>query len=334
MRSMQALTFTAVNEITFTTAPEPQPAAGEAVVAIRAAALNHRDVWIKTGQYAGLKWPCQPGSDGAGVVMAVGDGVDAAWIGREVVINPSFDWGSDEQTQGPNFTILGLPRAGTLAEKISVPVAQLSAKPAHLSWEEAAALPLAGLTAYRALFARARLRAGERVLVTGIGSGVAWFALQFAVLCGADVWVTSSSAEKIAKAIALGAKGGFHYTRVGWAVEATKIAGMFDVIVDSAGGAGFGDLIDLAAPGGRIVFFGGTRGNGPALPLRKIFWRQLSLLGTTMGSPADWSAMLEFVALHRVRPVVSEVFPLARAGEAFALMERGGQCGKIVVRIS
>ncbi len=331
---MQALTFTAVNEITFTTAPEPQPAAGEAVVAIRAAALNHRDVWIKTGQYAGLKWPCQPGSDGAGVVMAVGDGVDAAWIGREVVINPSFDWGSDEQTQGPNFTILGLPRAGTLAEKISVPVAQLSAKPAHLSWEEAAALPLAGLTAYRALFARARLRAGERVLVTGIGSGVAWFALQFAVVCGADVWVTSSSAEKIAKAIALGAKGGFHYTRVGWAVEATKIAGMFDVIVDSAGGAGFGDLIDLAAPGGRIVFFGGTRGNGPALPLRKIFWRQLSLLGTTMGSPADWSAMLEFVALHRVRPVVSEVFPLARAGEAFALMERGGQCGKIVVRIS
>lgn len=331
---MQALTFTAVNEITFTTAPEPQPAAGEAVVAIRAAALNHRDVWIKTGQYAGLKWPCQPGSDGAGVVMAVGDGVDAAWIGREVVINPSFDWGSDEQTQGPNFTILGLPRAGTLAEKISVPVAQLSEKPAHLSWEEAAALPLAGLTAYRALFARARLRAGERVLVTGIGSGVAWFALQFAVLCGADVWVTSSSAEKIAKAIALGAKGGFHYTRADWAVEATKIAGMFDVIVDSAGGAGFGDLIDLAAPGGRIVFFGGTRGNGPALPLRKIFWRQLSLLGTTMGSPADWSAMLEFVALHRVRPVVSEVFPLARAGEAFALMERGGQCGKIVVRIS
>ena len=331
---MQALTFTAVNEITFTTAPEPQPAAGEAVVAIRAAALNHRDVWIKTGQYAGLKWPCQPGSDGAGVVMAVGDGVDAAWSGREVVINPSFDWGSDEQTQGPNFTILGLPRAGTLAEKISVPVAQLSAKPAHLSWEEAAALPLAGLTAYRALFARARLRAGERVLVTGIGSGVAWFALQFAVVCGADVWVTSSSAEKIAKAIALGAKGGFHYTRADWAVEATKIAGMFDVIVDSAGGAGFGDLIDLAAPGGRIVFFGGTRGNGPALPLRKIFWRQLSLLGTTMGSPANWSAMLEFVALHRVRPVVSEVFPLARAGEAFALMERGGQCGKIVVRIS
>jgi NADPH:quinone reductase-like Zn-dependent oxidoreductase len=110
-------------------------------------------------------------------------------------------------------------------------------------------------------------------------------------------------------------------------------AGLFDVIVESAGGEGFGDLLDLAAPGGRVVFFGATRGDGPALALRKIFWRQLSLLGTTMGSPADWSAMVEFVTLHRVRPVVSEVFPLARAAEAFALMERGGQFGKIVLQM-
>ncbi len=329
---MQALTFTAVNEITVATAPEPQPAVGEAVVAIRAAALNHRDLWIKTGQYAGLKWPCQPGSDGAGVVVKVGDGVDAAWIGREVVINPSFDWGANEQAQGPNFTILGLPRDGTLAEKISVPVTQLTTKPAHLSWEEAAALPLAGLTAYRALFARAGLRGGERVLVTGIGSGVALFALQFAVAVGARVWVSSSSDEKIAKAVACGAQGGFNYTQAGWTAVA-KNAGLFDVIVESAGGESFADLIDLATPGGRIVFFGATRGNGPAIPMRKFFWRQISLLGTTMGSPANWRAMMEFVALHRVRPVVSEVFPLAKAVDAFALMERGGQCGKIVVRI-
>lgn len=113
-----------------------------------------------------------------------------------------------------------------------------------------------------------------------------------------------------------------------------QATGGFDVIVDSAGGDGFEQLIDAAAPGGRVVFFGATRGNGPALALRKIFWRQLSLLGTTMGSPADWSAMLEFVTLHRVRPVVSEVFPLARAAEAFALMERGGQFGKIVMRMA
>jgi len=212
-----------------------------------------------------------------------------------------------------------------------VPAGQLAAKPAQLGWEEAAALPLAGLTAYRAVFSRAQLKPTDRVLVTGIGGGVALFALQFAVAAGAEVWVTSSSDAKIARAVALGAKGGLNYVQPGWAAAAAKAPGLFDVIVDSAGGDGFGDLLDLAAPGGRIVFFGATRGNGPALAMRKVFWRQLSLLGTTMGSPADWGAMTEFVALHRVRPVVSEVFPLARGAEAFALMERGGQFGKIVV---
>ena len=332
---MRAVQLNGINQLGVFEVPEPQAAPGEAVVAIRAAALNHRDVWIKAGQYAGLKWPCRPGSDGAGVVVAVGAGVEATWLGREVIINPSFDWGANESAQGPQFSILGLPRDGTLAEKIAVPAAQLAAKPAHLSWEEAAALPLAGLTAYRAVFARAGLRAGERVLVTGIGSGVALFALQFAVAVGAEVWVTSSSEEKIARAVALGARGGFNYAKEGWAKEASRAAegGGFAVIVDSAGGDGFGELIDLAAAGGRIVFFGATRGNAPALALRKIFWRQISLLGTTMGSPADWNAMVEFVARHRLRPVVSEVFPLARAAEAFALMERGGQFGKIVLRI-
>lgn len=330
---MQALTLTAVNEIKFKTEPDPVPAAGEVVIALRAAALNHRDVWIKAGQYAGLRWPCIPGSDGAGVVVAVGAEAEAAWIGKEVVINPSFGWGASEHAQGAMFSILGLPRDGTLAEKIAVPVAQLALKPAHLSWEEAAALPLAGLTAYRAAFSRAQLRATERVLVTGVGGGVALFVLQMAVAIGAEVWVTSSADEKIARAVALGAKGGFNYSQAGWAAAAVKSTGMFDVIVDSAGGDGFGDLLDLAAAGGRIVFFGATRGNAPALALRKIFWRQLSLLGTTMGSPADWMAMTEFVALHRLRPIVSEVFPFARGAEAFSLMERGGQFGKIVVRI-
>ncbi len=331
---MQALTLTAVNEMKVATVPDPVPAAGEAVVAVRAAALNRRDVWIKAGQYAGLRWPCTPGSDGAGVVVAVGEGADARWVGREVIINPSFDWGTSEGAQGANFSILGLPREGTLAEKIVVPVAQLAEKPAHLSWEEAAALPLAGVTAYRGVFSRAGLLACDRVLITGIGGGVAVFALQFAVAVGAEVWVTSSSEEKIARAVTLGARGGFNYTTTSWAAAAVKTAGNFDVIVDSAGGDGFGDLVEIAAPGGRIVFNGATRGNAPSLALRKIFWRQLSLLGTTMGSPADWGALLAFVAQHRVRPVVSATFSLTRAAEAFALMERGEQFGKIVVRVS
>ena len=174
---------------------------------------------------------------------------------------------------------------------------------------------------------------GERVLVTGIGGGVALFALQFAVASGNEVWVTSGSDEKIARAVELGARGGFRYDRDGWAAAASKEAGHFEVVIDSAGGAGFGALLDLAAPGGRIAFFGATRGSVPELALRKVFWRQISLLGTTMGSPADWSAMTDFVARHRLKPVISDVLPLERGPEAFDLMERGGQFGKIVIRM-
>jgi NADPH:quinone reductase-like Zn-dependent oxidoreductase len=225
-----------------------------------------------------------------------------------------------------------LPRNGTLAEKIAVPVSQVATKPTHLPWEEAAALPLAGLTAFRALFSRARLQPGERVLISGVGGGVALFAMQFALAAKAEVWVTSSSADKIAQAVKLGAKGGFNYRDENWAANAVKSPGQFDVVIDSAGGEGFAKLIDVTTSGGRIVFYGATRGDAP-LPGRKIFWRQISLLGSTMGSPADWAAMIAFVTQHNVRPTVSEVFPLARAGEAFGLMERGEQFGKIVVRM-
>jgi len=332
---MRALRITAVNQLEIAEVADPVAKPGEAIVAIRAAALNHRDVWIKLGQYAGLKWPCIPGSDGAGVVTAVGEGVESSWIGREAIINPSFGWGDDERAQGAKFAILGLPRDGTLAEKIAVPVAQLAAKPAHLSWEKAAALPLAGLTAWRAVSSRGQLKGGERVLITGIGGGVAVLALQFAVAHGAEVWVTSSSGEKITSAVELGAKGGANYAEADWAARLAKEAGGgFDLSVDSAGGPEFESVIDLAAAGGRIVFFGATRGNPPVLPMRKIFWRQLSLLGTTMGSPADWCAMTGYVGQHRIEPVVGAVVAFERAGEAFALMERGGQFGKIVVRIA
>ena len=330
---MRAVQLTAINELSLVDLPSPEPVAGEVRVHLKAAALNHRDVWIKQGQYAGLKFPSQPGSDGAGVVERVGVGVEPGWIGREVIINPSFNWGGRETAQSDEFTILGLPRDGTLAEAITVPATQLAVKPAHLSWSEAAALPLAGLTAYRALFSRAALKPGEKVLISGIGGGVALFALQFAVAHGAQVYVTSGSDEKINRAITLGATGGFNYTHAGWAKTAAHghAGHLFDVIVDSAGGAGFESLIDLAAPGGRVVFYGATRGNPPVLPMRKIFWRQLSLMGTTMGSEADWKAMVDFTAKHAVRPVVSDSFPLAQAREAFELMERGGQFGKIVM---
>jgi zinc-binding alcohol dehydrogenase/oxidoreductase len=329
---MRALLIESVGKVALSEVPDPVAQPGEALVALKAAALNHRDLWIKIGKYAGLKYPCIPGSDGAGRVTAVGPGTDASWVGRDVIVNPAFNWGMSAGAQGPDFSILGMPRDGTLADRIAVPVAQLSAKPAHLSWEEAAALPLAGLTAWRAVFSRARLAQGERVLVTGIGGGVALSALQFAAAAGNDVWVTSSSDDKISRAMKLGARGGFRYDHDAWAASAAASPGPFDVIIDSAGGAGFGALVDLAAPGGRIAIFGATRGNAPEIVLRKVFWKQLSLLGTSMGSPDDWAAMTAFVDRHAVKTVVSEVFPFERAPEAFDLMERGGQFGKIVIR--
>jgi len=330
---MKAVVIPAIDQLEIRDVSAPQLQLGEVKVRLKAAALNHRDVWIRKGQYAGLKYPSIVGSDGAGVVSERASDVDAAWVGKEVIINPSFDWGDQPKAQAKTFSILGLPRDGTLAQEIAVPVDQLSLKPDYLSWEEAAALPLAGLTAYRAVFSRANTRAGERVLINGIGSGVATFALQFAVAAGASVWVTSSSTEKVERARKLGAQAGFDYREEGWAKKAQENAGPFDVIVDSAGGSGFGSLIDVAAPGGRIVFFGATRGDPNTLPMRKIFWKQLTLLGTTMGNPSDWTNLVKFVTQHKIKPIISDVFPLDQAAAAFDLMERGGQFGKIVLKL-
>lgn len=304
---------------------------GQVRVKLRAAALNHRDVWIQQGLYPGIQLPVTPGSDGAGVVTEAGSGVEAAWVGREVILNPALEWGDDPRAQGARFRILGLPDAGTFAEEIVISAAQLAPKPAHLSWEEAAALPLAGLTAWRALFTRARLQAGERVLVTGTGGGAALFALQFAVAAGAQVWVTSGSPEKIARAEQLGARGGANYRETDWAERLAARAGAFDVIVDSAGGDGFGKLIDLAAPGARVVFFGATAGNPKLFEMRKCFFRQINVLGSTMGSPVDFAGMTQLVAAQKIRPIVDSTYALADAESAFRRMAEGAQFGKIVL---
>ncbi|HWA25225.1 MAG TPA: zinc-binding dehydrogenase [Lacunisphaera sp.] len=314
----------------------PDPVAGpdQAVVRLKAAALNHRDLWVQLGQYANIKLPLIPGSDGTGIVESIGSPDDQAWVGREVIINPSLDWGNDPRAQGPQFRILGMPDPGTFAEKICIPVENLAVKPAHLSAEQAAALPLAGLTAWRALFTRARLQAGEKVLVTGAGGGAALYALQFAVAAGAQVWVTSSSPEKIARARNLGAVGGGNYREAGWAAALQAAAGgLFDVIIDSAGGEGFDSLIELTKPGGRLAFFGATTGNPAGLNLRKCFFRQINLLGTTMGSPADFAGMTAFVTAKKITPIVDRVFPLAETEAALRHMESAAQFGKIVLKI-
>ncbi len=332
---MKALVLEAVNEpLQLKDVPDPTPGPGEAVVALEAAALNHRDLWIQKGKYAGLKFPITPGSDGCGRVEAVGEGVDAAWTGKEVIINPGLDWGDRPEVQGDHFRILGLPDDGTFAEKVLVPASALVAKPAHLDARRAAALPLAGLTGYRALFVRGALRPGERVLVNGVGGGVALYALQFAVAAGATVFVTSGSSDKLHRAMEFGASGGVNYKDENWAKQLKGEAGdCFDVIIDSAGGEGFGSLIDLANPGGRIVFFGATCGNPPGFDMRKVFWKQLSILGTTMGSPEDFAAMVRLVEEKQIQPLAEHVFPLAEGNAALQAMENAEQFGKIVLTI-
>lgn len=307
------------------------PGAGEAVVALKAAALNRRDYWITQGMYPGIQLPVVLGSDGAGFVTHVGDGVSQEWLQREVIINPGGDWGDCDAFQSNAFHILGMPGDGTFASKVRVPAEYLAAKPEHLSWQEAAALPLAGVTAYRAVFTQGRLQAGERVLISGVGGGVATFALQYAIAAGASVLVTSSSAEKIEKAIQLGATAGLDYTTDGWHKKLLLKHAPVDLIIDSAGGDGYANLVDVAAPGGRIVNYGATAGPPKKLDLFKVFWKQLHLIGTTMGSPNDFAAMLAFVNQHKIKPIVDEVFSLADGNEAIERMKHSQQFGKLVI---
>jgi zinc-binding alcohol dehydrogenase/oxidoreductase len=192
---------------------------------------------------------------------------------------------------------------------------------------------LSGLTAYRALFSKARLRAKEKILITGIGGGAALWALTFAVAYGARVYVTSGSDEKIARAISLGATGGFNYTRPDWAEEAARVAGGFDIIVDSAGGEGFSKLIELALPGGRIVNFGRTTGTITQIPTRMLYWKQLSIFGSTMGTRDEFLSMIDFVESRKLKPVIDGVYPLDQVQAAFDRMKSKDHFGKLVIRI-
>ncbi len=316
-------------------AADPRPGPGEVVVRLRAAALNHRDLFIRRGQYAGLRFPIIPGSDGAGTVAAVGDGVTEVRPGDDVIINPSVNWGDDPRAQGPAFKILGLPDNGTFAQLVAVPAANALPRPPGLSDEEAAAIPLAGLTAYRAAVTRGRVGAGDTVLVLGIGGGVATFVLLIATALGARVLVTSGSDDKIARARALGADDGFNYKTVNWVKavkEATGEQGA-DLIIDGTGGATFDQALDAARPGGRVVSYGSTTGPVPELAVRRLFFKQLDVMGSTMGSPDDFRAMLDLFGAGKARPVVDRVFPLAEAGAALRHMDQAAQFGKIVLKI-
>ncbi len=322
---MKALLLKETNQpLAFDDCPEPEAGPGQVIVDLKAAALNRRDFWITQGMYPGVQAPCILGSDGAGVASATG---------QEVIICPSIDWGDDPAAQQESYRILGMPDHGTFAERIAVAEGQVAAKPAHLSWAEAAALPLAGLTAFRALFTQGRLQSGQTVLVTGIGGGVATFALQFAVAAGAKVLVTSSSAGKIERAVACGAIAGANYREDGWAKALGQAHGPIDLVIDSAGGDGYNDLMEIVKAGGRIVNYGATTGPPRKLDLFKLFWKQLHLIGSTMGSPAEFASMVGFVNERKIKPIVDQIAPLAEGSEVVAAMAASPQFGKLVLEI-
>jgi zinc-binding alcohol dehydrogenase/oxidoreductase len=312
---------------------KPKPVKDQVLIRLHSAALNHRDIWIIREQAQHFPNGIALGSDGAGIVEDVGEDADPLLIGAEVVINPSLNWGNNPVVQGDAFKILGFPDHGTFSDYIVISKQYIFEKPEHLSFDESAAVPLSGLTAYRALFSKARLRAKEKVLITGVGGGAALWALQFAVAYQARLWVTSGSDEKIAKAKALGAIGGFNYKDPEWAEQAQKETGGFDIIIDSAGGKDFNRLLDLSLPGARIVNFGRTAGNISELSTRTLYWKQISIHGTTMGTRDEFLSMLDFVESRKLKPVIDSIFPLEKIDDAIRRMEESTQFGKIVLQI-
>jgi NADPH:quinone reductase-like Zn-dependent oxidoreductase len=299
--------------------PDPVAGEGEVLVKLRHAALNRRDYWITQGKYPNIQVPVILGSDGCG---KIGD--------RRVLLYPAINWGKSRRVQADNFEPLGMPKNGTLAEYIAVDKSYVYDAPEYLSDAEAACIGMAGLTAYRALFSRGELKAGDRVLINGVGGGVALMACQLAIAAQAEVYVTSGSANKIDQAVKLGAKAGFNYREENWHKKALAEGLLFDVIIDSAGGPGFANLIKVAAPGGRLVTYGGTHGALDHLNTQIIFWRQLSILGTTMGSPSEFKDLLHFITRHQIMPVIDRLYYWDMVEQGFNSLRDSTQFGKVV----
>jgi NADPH:quinone reductase-like Zn-dependent oxidoreductase len=307
-------------------APDPSPAHGEVLIGLRAAALNRLDLWLRRGLPSVPK-PRILGADGAGVVLALGDGVDRFREGDAVVINPGLDDGA---------RIVGEHVDGTHAELITLPAENVYPLPDELSFEEAASFPLVFETAYRMLVTRAGLREREWVLAWGIGSGVATASLQIAKALGARVIVTSSSDEKLARARELGADAAVNHAEADVPAAVREATGGHgaDVVVEHIGEATWKTSLQVAAAGGRVCVCGATSGPNPPANLHRLWWKQLSVLGSTMGTREDFEGVYDLVASGRAKPVVDRVFPLAQAAAAHEHLEAGRQLGKVVLKIA
>jgi zinc-binding alcohol dehydrogenase/oxidoreductase len=304
---------------------ELSPKFGEVRVKVKTAGLNHRDFFVLT-RHKPTDGPLIIGSDGAGVIDAVGEGITSVKVGDEVMINPSLGW--KEKTAAPpaGFEILGHPFHGTFAEKVVVPAENVMLKPEYLTWEEAGVLSLAALTAYRALFTRGQIQPGMKAFIPGIGSGVATFLLQFAKAAGATVYVTSRSKNKCSKALELGADKAFD-SGEDWSKSLN--GEKMDLVIESVGAATFNKSLDQLRPGGTIVTFGASAGDIVQFDLRKFFYGQFNMLGSTLGSGEEYREMLQFIQKHEIRPIIDQMYPLNEFKQAFGRMEEAAQYGKI-----
>lgn len=309
-----------------TIVPVPEPRESEALIQVEACALNRRDDWIRMGLYPNIQLPSILGSDVSGVVVQCDSSPD--WVGKRVILCPSINWGAHERHQSSSYHILGMPSQGGLAEYICHPVELLVEAPSHLDFGEAAAFSLAGLTAWRALVDQGGLTENHRVLVTGAGGGVGSFAAQFALSHGAQVWVTSSQPSVIERALQAGASGGRSYLDDNWWKALPK--GM-DLIVDGSGGADFGRLISLLGMGGRLVFYGGTNGKWPSLSPQHLFFKQASIIGTTMGSPSSYQNMWAHITQKELTPTIDSRWSLDKVQDAFTRLLSPNRAGKVVV---
>ena len=323
--------------------PEPQPGPDEVVLKVLCAGLNHLDIWVRKGRPgASLEMPHVLGSDAVGVVEAIGQHVEGVTVGDEVVVYPGLGCGRCEfcirgrQNLCTSFGILGLNRPGTFAEKVVVPAVNVYPKPAHMSREEAGGFALAYLTAWHMLVGRARIRAGDSILIHGIGGGVALCALQLARLLGADVIVTSSSDDKLKRARDFGARHTINYREGDVAARVRDITADrgVDVAFDTVGAATWPLDFACVRRGGTIVICGITTGPVAETNLQALYWNQLTVLGSTLGSHAELGQMIRAVSVSKLKPIVDEVFPLEQARDAMGKMEAGRQFGKLVLRVA
>jgi NADPH:quinone reductase-like Zn-dependent oxidoreductase len=320
----------------------PQVEAGQVRVAVKAVALNHLDVWVRKGVASPqLPLPHILGCDIAGVVEAVGAGVQGCRPGDAVVLNPGVSCGQCERCLNgqdnlcPQYQILGEHRWGGYAELVTVPSANLLPKPANVGWAEAASLPLTFLTAWQMVVDKLQVRPGEDVLVMAAGSGVSVAAIQIAKQYGARVIATASSDEKLAKAKALGADETVNYTRQDWFKEVRMLTGGkgADAVVDHTGAQYWEGVIKATAWGGRISLVGASSGYEATTPLSHIFYRQLSIFGSTMASKSRLFPILKWVSQGKLEPIVGATLPLAQAAEGHRLLEERRVFGKVVLEV-